>query len=188
MDIDFAFQQIEGLHRGLYTGQHERVDEINGRVHQRHFSDQPLQAMFDPRPVPTKYSRFPIIERRAEPEIPIVPVSVHHVESNFNPATRKYPFSSYLANLDTETMLRNQTVALQRGAEAGIYVPSSSSDLYRGFVPAGSMGTGENTHPDLFVRQQYSTHMPSVVTDTPLGKSQLFNHTRTQLRGMGGSP
>jgi hypothetical protein len=187
MDIDFAFQEIDGLHRGLYRGQHERVDEINNRVHQRHFSDQPLEPMFDPRPVPTKYALFPMIERRAQPEIPINRVATHVVESNFNPSTRKYPFSSYLANLDTETMLRNQTVALQRGSEMGVYVPSSSSDLYRGFAPNGSMGTGENTHPELFVRQQYSTHMPAVVTDTHLGKSQLFNHTRVQLRGMGGS-
>jgi hypothetical protein len=185
MDIDFAFQQIDGLHRGLYTGQHERLDEINERVQQRHFSDQPLQANFDPRPIPTKYSMFPIINRRAPSEIQIQPVQPHVVENNFNPATRKYPYQTYLANLDTETMLRNQSVALQRNMDTGTYIPASSSELYLPSVPQGSVGTGQHNHPDLFVKREYTTHIPEVVSNTPIGKSQFFNHTRFQLRGLG---
>jgi hypothetical protein len=185
MDIDFAFQQIEGLHRGIYTGQHERLNEINERVNQRQFSDQPMQPNFDPRPIPTKYSVFPIINRRAPTEIDIQRTPEHVVENNFNPATRKYPFQTYLANLDTETMLRNQTVPLQRNMDSGTYVPASSSELFLPTIPQGSIGTGIHNHPDLFSRQQYTTHMPEVVTNTHIGKSQFFNHTRFQLRGLG---
>lgn len=185
MDIDFAFQQIEGLHRGLITGQHERLDEINTRVQQRHFSDQPLQPNFDPRPIPTKYSVFPIINRRAPTEISIQHVQTHSVENNFNPATRQYPFQTYLANLDTETMLRNQSVPLQRNMDADTYIPASSSELYRATIPQNSVGTGLHNHPDLFMKQQYTTHIPDVVTNTPIGKSQFFNHTRWQLRSLG---
>lgn len=170
-------QKLFGVHEGLITGQFDRVDELNDRVSSRHFPDRELQANFSPRPVPTKYSLFPVIERRTPVSEPIREMSRHSVGNNFSPATHNGPVSTYLANVDTETILRNQTVALQRGAEQGRYVPASTSDLYN----VQAVGRAEQqTHPLLFDRQQYST-TPGMMEG--IGQDRMYNHTRTQLRG-----
>ena len=54
---------IEGVHRELIVGQHERLDEINDRIKSRQFSDYPLEPNFSPRHVSTKYSLMPIMAK-----------------------------------------------------------------------------------------------------------------------------
>lgn len=181
MDIQFVERPIEGLHRDLYIGQQDRIDELNTRITSRHFPDQTLRPNFDPRPVPTKYSLFPIIERRTQHSVPIQPVPVHKVSTNFNPATRTYPFSSYLENFNVELELRNQTTTLSKN-DINVYVPSSSSELYQVRLPQ-SVGTGTHNHPGLFEKHQYASPLPDITTGK-IGQSQMFNHTRTQLRNI----
>ena len=48
----------------------------------------------------------------------------------FYPGDCKPPFFSILRNVDTETGLRNQFMALQK-ADQAVYVPQSTSDLYQ---------------------------------------------------------
>ena len=55
---------INGAAQGVQYGQNERVDELNDRMAQRHFPDMSLEPNYDCRPVPTKYSHFPIVNRR----------------------------------------------------------------------------------------------------------------------------
>ena len=105
--------KIYGIPDGVYSGQNDRIDELNARRQSRQFPDQPLQPEFDPRPVSTKYSLFPMIDRRvpvnyANPlvEIPnkvAIPNKVENVQNhiysistNFSPATRNGPVSGYL--------------------------------------------------------------------------------------------
>jgi hypothetical protein len=108
---------------------------------------------------------------------PIQSYLAHSVEHNFNPSTRFGPPTSYLQNIDTESYLKNQTIALQHGATQGVYVPSSQSELYK--VKVVSV-PGANPHPDLFA--SFSSGVSRQVSPNS-GKEIFYNHTRTQLRG-----
>jgi hypothetical protein len=170
---------IYGVPQGIYYGQNERVDEINERIYGRNRSDYPLRPNFNPRPVPTKYSLFPIINRRAESSVPIYEYPEHSVETNFSPATRKGPPQGYLTNVDIETILRNQTVAIQHGADQGTYIPSSDSELYKVSVVSSP---SIQPYPNLFYQPNLYTNIPSSLVNSSIGKKNFFNHTRTQLR------
>lgn len=172
--------KIYGLPDGILYGQNERVDELNSRISSRHFPDIPLAPNFDPRPVPTKYSLFPIINRRTEPKESIQLLPRHHVEVNFNPGSAKAPPCGFIHNIDIETTLRNQTVAVQNGAYQGTYIPSSKSDLYHVSVP---YIPSVQPHVDLFTKYDLQTIIPNKLEQSNIGKSFFSNHTRTQLRG-----
>lgn len=174
---------IFGVQREMTVGQHERVDELNTRIGSRQFPDAVIRPNFDPRPVTTKYARFPLIERRKPAEVPIEPVTVYLPEKMFSPMTEAYPVSSYLANIDIELMLRNASVSLQRGADQGVYVPMSSSDLYNVRLPVASQPV-EQTHPLLFEKTAgMTTTVPPIIREGTIGNQPIFNHTRVQLRG-----
>ncbi len=173
-------QKIYGVPEGILYGQNERVDELNSRLTSRHFPDMPLAPNFDPRPVPTKYALFPMINRRTQPKESIQLLPRHHVEVNFNPGNAKAPPCGFIQNVDVETSLRNQTVALQNGAYQGTYIPSSKSDLYQVSVP---YSPSVQPHPDLFLKYDLNTNIPNKLNQSNIGKSTFSNHTRTQLRG-----
>ena len=174
---------IIGLPEHLYYGQNERVDELNDRMASRHFPDSPLQPNFDPRSVPTKYAHFPIINRRTPLKEPVIPYLDYNLSANFSPGTQMGPPSGYVNNVDIENQLRNQHFALQRGGNPGTYIPSSTSDLYRVTVPRGSQQEPQ-PYPDLFAQVQYHTTMEGEISNSHIGKDVLYNHTRTQLRGL----
>ena len=185
MNVANAFTPIYGVQHGLVLQHHERVDELNDRLVSRQFSDQPLQPYFDPRPTPTKYAHFPILDRRAPTHVPTVATPVHNPQTNFNPATRKYHVSTYLANVDNETELRGQTQRLQRGGCDQLYVPSSDSNMYVANWSVYGKGTGENTeHPHLFEQHAYTTTTPAIVRNGVVGSQMLFNNTRVQIGGL----
>jgi hypothetical protein len=170
---------IYGLTPGIYYGQHERNDELNNRMNERFFPDKPLEANFDPRPVPTKYAHFPIINRRTEAKEPIVHQSTHSLADNFYPGSRRAPSQGFIANVDIETKLRNQSFALQKGADQNVYIPSSKSDLY---ITSIVSRPSVQPHPELFSRPQFVGRSVTNVENTGIGKDTFFNHTRTQLR------
>jgi hypothetical protein len=182
MDLQMNDNKILGVPVGVYYGQNERVDELNDRINTRYFPDSPLQPNFDPRSIPTKYSKFPIINRRKTFDEPVIPYLDYNQKINFNPGTHRAPPSGFLNNIDTETILRNQTFALQRGSEQSIYIPSSNSDLYRVTIPSGSI-KDQQPHPDLFNREVFDQTPHPNVHGTNIGKDRFMNHTRTQLRG-----
>lgn len=169
--------KIYGIPEGVSYGQNERVDELNTRIKSRQFPDSPLEPNFDPRSIPTKYSLFPIINRRAPFNEPVIPYIPYKQSVNFNPGNSRAPTSGY--NIDTETVLRNQTFALQRGADQSVYIPSSNSELYKVEVISGQ---GEQTHPLLFERQMFHSAVHPNNMNANIGRDRFFNHTRTQLR------
>ena len=172
---------ILGVTKGVYYGQNERVDELNSRIASRHFPDSPLEPNFSLRPVPTKYSHFPIIDRRKQMNEPIVPYLDYNSEINFNPGSSRAPISGYTNKVDIETQLRNQYFALQHGADQSVYVPSSNSDLYKINVNAGE--EKEQPYPLLFEHQRFNNAIhPNV--NNKIGNDRFFNHTRTQMRDM----
>jgi hypothetical protein len=169
---------FQGVVQGCLYGQQDRIDELNTRIQSRQFSDNPLRPNYDPRPVSTKYSHFPVIDRKKTVQEPWTSYLDKSLETNFKPITRNGPPREYLVNIDTETILRNQTVSLQHGAEQGVFVPSSNSDLYKVQVP---YSFSEQPYPGLF--QTYSLDKPKhIIESQPIGKQLFTNHTRTQLR------
>ena len=173
-------QHINGAVHGLWDGQQSRTEDLNTRISDRHFPDRPLQPNFSIRPVPTKYSYFPIIDRRAVPETPIRRDELYNPATNFSPATSNGPVATYLANVDLETVLQNRHISLQHGADQGVYVPSSKSDLY-GF---SAVGRQEDMGDRLLIFNRHSleTKVPEVANQ--IGKDTFHNNTRTQLRGI----
>ena len=170
-----------GLVNGLWLGQNERVEELNMRISDRfQVVGASPQPNFDARPSSTKYSLFPMLDRRAQAIVPIVSTPMYNVRQGFLPATSNGPVSTYLANVDVETVLQNRHVVLQKGADQGVYVPSSHSDLY-GFAPSGRQEQmGER---DLLFRQEtIHTKMPEIAKQ--IGKDRFNNNTRVQLRGV----
>lgn len=169
-------EKIMGFPESLYYGQFDRVNELNDRLGSRQFPDIALQPNFDPRPLQTKYTFAPSYPKAS---LPIQRNLDYVVELNFNPGTARAPPQGFLNNIDKETILRNQVFSLQHGADQGVYVPSSNSDLYKTTVVSKP---GEpQPYPQLFSRPQFSaTENP--VEGTKIGKSIFFNHTRTQLR------
>lgn len=174
-------EKLYGVPTGVFYGQNERVDELNDRIQSRQFSDKPLAPNFSSRPVLSKYSRFPVIDRRAPFTEEIKPYEVHDVQGNFNPGTQNGPPRGYFSNVDLESGLRNQTVALQKGCIQREYVPNSNSELYKVNVVSKP---GPNPHPSLFYNESFNTFREGSVKQLNIGNNVFNNHTRTQLRGL----
>lgn len=147
---------FQGVVQGCLYGQQDRVDALNERIQGRQFTDTDLRPNYDPRPVQNKYSRFSIIDPKSSFKIdePLKTYNCkpHLANSIFYAASNN---AVVLRDIDLETNLRNQTVALQHGAPQGVYVPSSKSDLYRVAVPESS-NVGEQPFPDLFTSAKVS--------------------------------
>ena len=173
-------QHMDGVVQGLWQGQQSRTEELNSRIVDRHFPDRPLQPNFSGRPVPTKYAHFPIIDRRAKPETPIRREEFYNTATNFSPATSNGPVATYLANIDLETVLQNRHVALQHGADQGVYVPNSKSDLY-GF---SAVGRQEDMGDRSLIFNQHALNTKISEVANQVGKDTFHNNTRTQLRGI----
>lgn len=178
--------KILGVPDGILYGQNARVDELNDRILGRFIPSAPLQPNIDFRSVPTKYSHFPVIDRIALPKVSLNPPSDFSVQKTFLPTTNaRAPVDGYFSQVNTESSLRNQYFALQRGDIQGVYVPSSNSELYSVQLSAPSAPV-EQTHPLLF--DDAVARGPFVNTkrvDPKVGAERFFNNTRTQLRGFG---
>jgi len=138
----------------LWIGQQERTDELNERIRDRQFIERPLPPNSF-RPCQTKYTLFTALDNR------IPPSTLHH---------------SVLLNVDSESMLKNQTSPLQRGSQ-NVYVPSSSSDLYK--VHVSSVNNEPQPFPHLFERPTLQTSREQRVMPE---KNRFSNSTRIQLK------
>ena len=178
---DYKIQGIIPEVPGVIYRQYDRLNELNDRLKGRQFSDKPLQPNYDPRPVPTKYSHFPIFERRKTKgmETPLTKYLDYSIETNFAPTSGKGTVDGFLRKVNSESNLRNQYFGLQKSDQA-VYVPSSSSDLY-GFSAVGRQET--QSHPSLFQEQTFD-RTPNANINPAIGSDRFFNHTRTQLRGL----
>ena len=165
-----------------YTDAFIRQDLLNTRIQSRQFSDHALEPNFSFRPVSTKYNLFAVSAKNSTPEptVRIQPHLEHIVEHNFNPATRNGPFKTYARNIDTETILRNQTMALQKGSHH-VYVPSSQSDLYNVSIVSRP---SQQPYPHLFHTPTFShsVHPNLINAGASIGQDRFYNNTRVQLR------
>lgn len=183
-DYSTADTLFQGVVQGCLFGQQDRVDALNDRIHGRQFSDIELRPNYDPRPVSTKYSRFPIIDPVMNRNSNLKTYNtINSLDNNKTPVFYSGSNNApVLRNIDLETKLRNQTHALQHGAPQGIFVPSSKSDLYNIDIPLSS-NLGEQPFPELFNQNKFQSHkVPTITKYTSIGNMDFFNHTRTQLR------
>jgi len=171
-------EKMYGVADGITYQQIERVEDLNKRIIERQFTDYPLEPNYEPRPVPTKYSIFPIIDRRTPAKEPRLDYPVHNSYVNFNPGSAVGPIKGYFKNVDTETVLRNQVFSLQDTAQ-NQYVPSSKSDLYNVTVVSSP---SEQPYPLLFAKTALEKNLHPNVQDSNIGKNIFFNATRVQLR------
>jgi hypothetical protein len=174
--------KIHGVPEGILYGQFERTDELNNRIGSRQFPDMRLRPNFDIRPVPTKYSMFPIIDRRTPTTVPINHYMDFSPAINFNPGTDRAPPSGYMNNVDVENKLRNQFFALQHGGNKGTYIPNTTSDLYNSTVVV--MKGMSVPNPLLFQKPVLDKTIHPNIANTNIGRDYFFNHTRTQLRNI----
>ena len=151
------------------------IDELNTRIQSRHFSDNMMQPYFTPRPTPTKYSRFPMIERRSATTVPIKQYDIHSPATNFNPGTRPYAFGSYLANYGDEVNLRQP---MNRLDENAVYLPHSNSEMYKMRVPECKTRNEEQTHPLLFERPAIRGRTVHPDVSKNMGNMQFMNASR----------
>jgi hypothetical protein len=169
---------IAGVHREPLIRESETLNDINKRIQSRHFPDFPLEPNFSSRPVSTKYNLMPTTTRNSNPE-PMIPIKnyVQHIpDFNFNPATRNGPWKTYATNVDTESVLRNQTMALQRSSQA-VYVPSTESDLYNVRIISRPV---DQTYGHLFDRPTFEQR--SHANLDKIGVDRFNNDTRLQLK------
>ena len=183
MNTSESQNKIYGIPEGVSYGQNERVDELNDRINSRNTSDYMLPPNFDPRPVQSRFTMFPALNARRPVNAKIESNYDYAAETNFTPPVGgRGPVSGFLNHVDAESNLRNQFFALQKGADQGVYIPSSKSDLYRVTVPRIP---GEQTHPLLFERAQFDSRLhPNIVSAPAIGKDTFNNYTRVQLRNL----
>jgi hypothetical protein len=173
--------RISGLVDGVAYGQFDRTDEINSRIFERSVPDLDLAPNFGPRPVPTKYSVFPILDSRMPTIAPIEPNFDYSLHNTFTPpVSKKGPVAGYFNNIDVETELRSQFFALQKGADQSIYVPRPDSDLYKVYITSKP---SNQPFPGLFIDPKLDQTLNENIQSRPdIGRDMFNNNTRTQLR------
>jgi hypothetical protein len=120
---------------------------------------------------------MPVFDQYKETQVKIPTLANYNIGKTFNPGNAQGPWSGYANNVDIETVLRNQTFALQKG-DRSMYVPSSNSDLYITEV----VGRKETqTHPYLFKNDPLPSFNPNILN---LGNDVFNNATRQQLKSI----
>lgn len=101
-------------------------NELNKRLETRNVPSEPLQPLYDFRPVSTKYTIFHSVDKPIQPSQSFQ--STYNPYEIFNPGDRA-PIDYYMKNVDVESTLRSQFFALQTGPQS-VYVPELNSQLY----------------------------------------------------------
>jgi hypothetical protein len=171
-----------GAEYGVTVGQHDRTDELNLRMNARMFPDTDLQPNFDPRPVSTKYSIFPIVDSYARTVEPFKPYLDYYPEVVFNPGNAKAPIDGFIRKIDLESDLSNRNAILKKNDLGNKYIPSLHSDLYNVVVKSTDNGAAIAAHPLLFSPFVMNSSTDDFVYSSTVGNDQFHNHTRTQLR------
>jgi hypothetical protein len=182
MEYADSTKPMVGVVEGVSYGQNCRVDELNDRILDRFHPDHALPPNFETRPMSTKYSLFPMLDKRMPPTVSIESNYDYSMETNFTPpVSATGPVNGFINNVNVESNLRNQFFALQKGADRSEYVPSSNSDLYKVTVVSRPE---EQPYPLLFKNSVIlDKNLHANIRDNPhIGKDTFHNYTRTQLR------
>lgn len=148
-------------------------NELNIRLSARNEPSQPLQPQFSLRPISTKYALLPIVDRVMPCKVPLEKYPIYQPGQVFNPGNNIAPWSGFAINVDVESTLRSQVMALQRN-EQSVYIPSSDSDMYENEV---SGRQEQQPFPRLFQHPPFQSFNPNTCN---VGKDIFHNSTREQ--------
>ena len=164
-----------GVINGMYTCNHERVDELNNRISERNIPSASLQPQYSIRPVATKYGCMQVLDQYKKTTVPLNNYTSYSTKDVFNPGNAQAPWSGFTNNVNVESSLRNQFFALQK-CEQSEFVPKSTSDLYETRI---DFKPQPQSHPLLFDKADLEPFNPNVHN---LGNNVFNNHTRYQLK------
>ena len=180
MDYNTRDKGPSMIAKKLYRGQFDRTDELNSRILERNEPENPLAPNFSPRPVMTKYARFPMHDARKAATVPIQSSYNYSLHNEFTPPVAAIgPVSGFINNVCKESELRNQNYALHRGNDEVVYVPSSESDLYKVYIDSKP---SEQPHPGLFKHHDLCQKAHPNNIGVNVGRDRFHNNTRVQLR------
>ena len=148
-------------------------DIINERMYMRNVPSNKLQSCYSTRPVPTKYTKLPIINHKQNTTIPLDNIPYFNIKQTFNPGNAQAPFSNFATNVNTESMLRNQIFALAN-CDKSTYVPGTNSDLYNKQIIQDNPNIIQK-FPYLFKTQNFPIFNPNQCN---LGNNFFDNNTR----------
>lgn len=111
--------------------------------------------MFDPRPTPTKYTLFPIIDRHP-------------------------PSTSVPKQMSRDVTIEQSIRGISHRRSADQYAPSLASDMYIGYTPSDTSIPTERAL--LFQTPKFAPSRPLDMQS--VGSDRFHNHTRTQLRNL----
>ena len=148
----------------------------NNKIYSRNIPSFFLQPNIDFRPVSTKFSYFQFMDEQPKSNVNINKLPNYNPEKIFFPGDRKPHFSYFSMNVDKETSLRNQFMALQ-SCDQAVYVPNSNSDLYNSLSNTISSTNIEYKEPQFYTlndTEKYSSnHKTSLLNNQ---NNQLFNN------------
>ena len=171
----YMYQKLSNVKPQLYYCNIKQDQVLNERIAERNYPSTVLQPQFSQRPISTKYSLMPILDRRAPTKVPIEPNAVYDIKEVLNPGDREAPWSGFAANIDVNSSLRNQFFALQK-CEQSSYIPNSTTCLYEVEVTGRQE---KQPFPGLFKQENFDTFNPNTCN---LGNATFNNSTRTQLK------
>jgi hypothetical protein len=156
----------------------------NDRIYNRNVPSQLLQPYLSVRPVMTEYSTMPIVDPRTPRQVPMQQMPVYSTTKVFNPGNSQSPWSGFASSINTESELRNQIYALQ-SCDQAVYVPDSSSDLYKYSFNPQTANKSLQPFQGLFKEERFNTFNPNPEN---IGNGLFNNYTRQQVRNLTGKP
>ena len=149
-------------------------NSTNERIYNRYVPSFKPQIQLETRPVQTKYTTMQFLDERPRLNVDLENRELYNVNQQFLPVAYAAPVNTMLNNVDKESMLRNQFIALQK-SDLVEYVPSSNSDLYNVEV----VGRKENnTHTLLF--KEYNNYTSR--NDNSYSKPKLLFNNNTSVK------
>jgi len=104
-------------------------EENSKRIYDRGLTSGSLQPGYGVRPQQTRQTLMKMSNSCPESTVPLHSYPTYDPTEIFYPGNSNAPWSGFVNNVDVESELKNQTIALQRN-DIGSYVPASSSELY----------------------------------------------------------
>lgn len=133
----------------------DAMSDINRGIYSRNIPSDIMYTDISQRPSPTKYVLLSdIVTRNVDQPNSRETSGEYSVSSVFNPGNRMAPWNGFSQNIDTESNMRNQFMALSRN-DRSQWMPSSRSDMYREYNPP-SIEKEIQPFPRLFAQPIFS--------------------------------
>lgn len=177
---------IDAINIPLVKNNQWQLDELNFRLSSRIYPDYIIPQSITPRSIETRQT---ILGKSLDPrnlfkKTDIIKYSEINssLSNNFICGDKGEP-NWFLANVDTETILRNQYFALQKGGVApqATFIPDSNSELYRSKLPYNT-NVVEQPFPLLFENTQFRENQRKPTNgDYDIRNKYIMNTLNTNL-------